>query len=201
MEEALAAYRRASAAHAELRHGVVRSSAGAAQSRSLLRGFSCIRRGRSARQPGGSSGQRLPAVDAWGLRTRTGGIREALAQGKVARRRARKALRDLEGADPARRARPCAQRSRSRRYDPVLSLFASDGRRGRRYDLRMPAEAASAPLFEGQCPIRQFAAGGGAVRRTGRDQQLAARIWHAARDDSGCGPLSCGRAGPARNVD
>ena len=54
---------------------------------------------------------------------------------------------------------------------------------------------------EGQCAIRRFAAGGGAVRRTDRDQQLAARIWHAARDNSGCGPLSCGRAGPARNVD
>ena len=50
-----------------------------------------------------------------------------------------------------------------RRYDPVRPLSASDGRRGRRYDLRMPAEAASAPLFEGQCPIRRFAAGGGAV--------------------------------------
>ena len=58
-------------------------------------------------------------------------------------------------------------------------------------------------LLSSRAKVRfvEFAAGGGGVRRTGRDQQLAPRIRHAARDDSGCGPLSCGRAGPARNVD
>ena len=44
------------------------------------------------------------------------------------------------------------------------------------------------------------AAGGRAIRRADRNQQPAARLRHAPRDNSGRGPLSRGRAGVARHM-
>ena len=103
-------------------------------------------------------------------------------------------FRDLEGARTARRARAGSQRSRPRRYDPVLPLSADDGRGRRRCDFRLSAAAAPAPVVEGEDAIRRFAAAGGVLRRADRHQQPAARVRHAARDNSGRGPLSRGRA-------
>jgi hypothetical protein len=140
--------------------GPLRPGAGLAQSRPLPRGDDGVRGGRSARQSRGSGGQRLPHADARGLRSRTRGIRGALASGKVAWRGARHPLQNLEGAGTAGRARSGAQRSRSRRHHPVLSLSAAHDRRRRRGGFRLSVEDAAAPVFEGQGAVRRFAVGG-----------------------------------------
>ena len=88
-------------------------------------------------------------------------------------------FRDLEGAGAARRARAGAQRSRPRRYDPVLSLSADDGRSRRRCDLCLSAAAAPAPVFEGQ--VRDSSIPRPRESNSTRRSQSAACRTHSAR--------------------
>jgi tetratricopeptide (TPR) repeat protein len=159
MDEALFAYRRASAA----RPGFAAALCGEALA---LRNLGRIDEAFAAFEAAESLGSR-EAIAGKGCLLLTLGDFERGFEGYEARWLEGKSLPEalgtrfshLAGARAARRARPCAQRSRSGRHDPILSLPASNGKRGGGCDICLPREIAPSPLVRREGPFCRRASG------------------------------------------